>query len=114
MFRIEQSKSDFLVKSGNYVNFSQSFVTISYTRFSILGLKLIFKIKMRRRIFGNINPIYIIVAMVIIIAFLLLGGANWITGQLRGGGSGLNWPQILISLFLGFLIGLVACKRKWF
>lgn len=69
---------------------------------------------MRRRIFGNNNARYIIAVLVIIVAFLLLGGGKWITEQLHGGGSDLNWPQIMISLILGFLIGLVACKRKWF
>lgn len=69
---------------------------------------------MRRRIFGNNNTRYIIAAIIIIVAFLLLGGANWVRGQLHGLDSSLNWPQILISLVLGFLIGLVACKRKWF
>ncbi|HSH19140.1 MAG TPA: hypothetical protein VLA03_01730 [Draconibacterium sp.] len=70
---------------------------------------------MRRRIFGNNNNVrYIIAAIVIIVAFLLLGGAKWINGLLHGGSTNLNWPQILISLILGFLLGLVACKRKWF
>jgi len=69
---------------------------------------------MRARITSNRTAVYIIAVLVIIVAFLLLGGEKWITGQLHGGGTGLNWPQILISLILGFLIGLVACKRKWF
>jgi hypothetical protein len=69
---------------------------------------------MRSGIFGNNNARYIIAAIVIIVAFLLLGGAKWVTGLLHGGSTNLNWPQILISLILGFLLGLVACKRKWF
>jgi ABC-type antimicrobial peptide transport system permease subunit len=72
---------------------------------------------MRRRIFGNNNARYIIALLVIIVAFLLLGGGKWITGAMHGGGwmASFNWIQILISLVLGFLLGLVVAKRrrKW-
>ena len=72
---------------------------------------------MRRIITSNRTAAYIIAVLVIIVAFLLLGGAKWITGAMHGGGSmaNLNWIQILISLVLGFLLGLVVAnrRRKW-
>ena len=72
---------------------------------------------MRRRIISNRNAVYVIAVLVIIVAFLLLGGAKWITGVMQGGGAmaNLNWVQILISLVLGFLLGVVVSKRrrKW-
>jgi H+/Cl- antiporter ClcA len=66
----------------------------------------------------NTTVIYIIIAVVIIIvAFLLLGGGPWMRGMMHGSGSinmaHLNWVQILISLVVGFLLGLVVAKRKW-
>jgi hypothetical protein len=62
--------------------------------------------------------IYIVVAVaVVVIAFLLLGGGPWIQGLGHGSGSmgmtSLRWGQILISLGLGFLLGLVASKQRW-
>jgi hypothetical protein len=60
---------------------------------------------------------YLIAVAVIVIAFLLLGGASWIKGMGHGNGSmgtiSLRWGQILISLGLGFLLGWIASKRKW-
>ncbi len=60
---------------------------------------------------------YIIAFAVIVIAFLLLGGATWMKGLGHGGGSmnmaSLRWGQILISLVLGFLLGWFASRRKW-
>jgi len=60
---------------------------------------------------------YVIAFVVIIVAFLLLGGGPWIKGMMNGSGSAgmthLNWGQILISLGLGFLLGLIIGKRKW-
>lgn len=66
----------------------------------------------------NTKVIYIIIAVVIIIvAFLLLGGGPWIKGMTHGSSSmgmvHLNWAQILISLVIGFLLGLVVGKKKW-
>jgi H+/Cl- antiporter ClcA len=66
----------------------------------------------------NTTVIYIIIAVVIIIvAFVLLGGGPWIKGMTHGSSSigtvHLNWVQILISLVLGFLLGLVVGKKKW-
>jgi len=65
----------------------------------------------------NKNGLYIIALVVIIVAFLLLGGGPWISGMMHGGRSlnmsHLNWAQILISLGVGFLLGLVASGKKW-
>jgi len=70
-----------------------------------------------RRIKTNKAAIYIIALVVIIIAFLLLGGGQWLKGMTHGsrsmGMAHLNWVQILISLGIGFLLGLLAGRRKW-
>ena len=60
---------------------------------------------------------FIIAFAVIVIAFLMLGGATWMKGVGHGSGSmnmaSLRWGQILISLGLGFLLGWLAARRKW-
>jgi hypothetical protein len=71
-----------------------------------------------KRLFGtNSTAIYVIAIVVIIVAFLLLGGGPWVRGMMHGNGSmgmsHLNWAQILISLVIGFLLGLLAGRRKW-
>jgi len=70
-----------------------------------------------RRIKTNTTATYIIVIVVIIVAFLLLGGGPWVRGMMHGNGSmgisHLNWAQILISLVIGFLLGMLAGRRKW-
>ncbi|WP_372949676.1 hypothetical protein [Mariniphaga sp.] len=72
---------------------------------------------MSRGILSNRSAVYVIAVLVIIVAFLLLGGTKWITGAMHGGGSlaNLNWIQILIGLILGFLLGVIVSKRrrKW-
>jgi hypothetical protein len=69
-----------------------------------------------RLVNSNRNTTYIIAAAVIIVAFLLLGGGPWISGMMNRhvslGMSGWNWPQILISLGLGFLLGLLVGRRR--
>jgi hypothetical protein len=65
----------------------------------------------------NITAIYIIAIVVIIVAFLLLGGGGpWVRGMMHGDGSmgisHLNWIQILNSLVIGFLLGLLVGRRK--
>jgi len=62
--------------------------------------------------------LYIVGAIVIIvIAFLLLGGTSALKGIGNGSGPGgmnnLRWGQILISLGLGFLLGWFASRRRW-
>jgi hypothetical protein len=76
------------------------------------------RIMSTRRIVTSNNTAFYLIAIVIIIgAFLLLGGGPWIKSLMHGGNSlGMahwNWAQILISLGLGFLLGLVVAKRKW-
>jgi len=55
--------------------------------------------------------------VVIVIAFLLLGGGPWVKGLGHGnspmGMNNLRWGQILISLGLGFLLGWIVSRRKW-
>jgi len=71
----------------------------------------------RRMVTSNKTAFYLIATLVIIVSFLLLGGGPWIKGLMHGNNSmsmaHLNWTQILISLGLGFLLGLVVSRRKW-
>jgi len=71
----------------------------------------------RRVVTVNRTALYLIALVVIIGAFLLLGGGSWMTGMMHRGGSmgavHLNWVQILISLGLGFILGLMASKQRW-
>jgi hypothetical protein len=68
----------------------------------------------------NSTAIYFIAFIVIIVAFLLLGGGEWLkemTHTHMHGGRSLgmanwNWPTILICLGLGFLLGWVASRRR--
>ena len=66
---------------------------------------------------SDTTAIYLIAVVVIIVAFLLLGGGPWMRGMMHEGRSiGMvhwNWGQILISLFLGFLLGILFSRRKW-
>lgn len=65
----------------------------------------------------NSTALYVVAVVVIIVAFLLLGGGQWMTGMMHNGRSmgtvHLNWVQILISLAIGFVLGLLAARRKW-
>jgi hypothetical protein len=69
-----------------------------------------------RRITTNTTALYLIALVVIIVAFLLLGGGPWIKGMMHGsrsiGMTHLNWVQILISLAIGFLLGLLIGRRN--
>jgi hypothetical protein len=69
-----------------------------------------------RRITSNTTALYLIALVVIIAAFLLLGGGPWVRGMMHGSRSmGIaywNWTQILISLALGIIIGLLVSRRK--
>jgi hypothetical protein len=71
----------------------------------------------RRDVTVSRTALYLIAVVVIVVAFFLLGGGTWMTGMMHRGGSmsavHLNWVQILISLGLGFILGLVASKQRW-
>lgn len=66
---------------------------------------------------NNTTAFYVIAFLVVVVAFFLLGGSTWIKGMSHGsrsaGMANLQWAQILISLGLGFLLGLIVGKRKW-
>jgi len=66
---------------------------------------------------SNTTLTYLIAFLVIVVAFLLLGGGPWAKGMMHGGGSmgmdNLNWIQIVISLGIGFILGLLYSKRRW-
>jgi hypothetical protein len=70
-----------------------------------------------RNITINSTVLYIIAVMVIIVAFLLLGGGPWMSGMMHEGRplrvNNWNWAQILISLSIGFILGIVVARRKW-
>jgi 1,4-dihydroxy-2-naphthoate octaprenyltransferase len=59
---------------------------------------------------------FIIACLIIVIAFLLLGGGPWIKGLAYAHGStdlaNLHWGQILIGTVVGFLTGLIVSRKK--
>ncbi len=59
---------------------------------------------------------YLIALVVIVIAFLLLGGDHWFRGIMHGNHSlnisDWNWVTILISMGVGVLIGILLIRRK--
>ncbi len=86
-----------------------------------------------RRVASNSSALYLIAFIVIIVAFFLLGGWPWLQGLLhtsnsmgmatRHGYYGIhhtmsfrlaywNWPQILISFGLGFLLGIIVTHGR--
>jgi len=69
-----------------------------------------------RRISNN-SLLYIVALLIVVVAFLLLGGSQWARGMMHGNGSmsmaSLNWVQILISLVIGFVLGIFYSRRKW-
>jgi hypothetical protein len=70
-----------------------------------------------RVIISSRTTLYLIAVVVIIAAFFLLGGGPWIRGIGYGNRplfiTHLNWAQVLISLAIGFILGLIAGRRKW-
>jgi H+/Cl- antiporter ClcA len=65
----------------------------------------------------NTTAVYLIMALVVVVAFFLLGGAAWLKGLSHGnsmsmGMAGWNWTQILIGLAIGFVLGLLVSKWK--
>jgi hypothetical protein len=71
----------------------------------------------RRDVTVSRTALYLIALVVIVGAFILLGGGSWMTGMMHRGSSmgtvHLNWIQILISLGIGFMLGLLASKQRW-
>jgi hypothetical protein len=72
---------------------------------------------MSTRVNVSSTTIYLIAVVVIIAAFLLLGGGTWLRELFHGGRSinmaRINWVQVLISSAIGFVLGLLAGRRKW-
>lgn len=70
-----------------------------------------------KRVTTNRTVYFVISLLVIIVAFLLLGGGPWVKGMMHEGGSvnmaNWNWTHILISIGVGFLLGLAVGRRKW-
>jgi len=57
--------------------------------------------------------IYVIAIAVIVIVFLLLGGGHWVNRTFNQSQMNhWNWTSIIISLVIGFGIGLFVAKRK--
>ncbi|OFX23068.1 MAG: hypothetical protein A2041_06045 [Bacteroidetes bacterium GWA2_31_9b] len=69
------------------------------------------------KISKNQTLIYVIALAVIVVAFFLLGGDHWLKGIIHQSRlsymSRWNWTQIIISMAIGFVIGLFVAKRKW-
>jgi len=67
--------------------------------------------------FKNQTTVYLIAIAVIVVAFLLLGGGDWINGtrfHIRNSYMNhWNWTHIIVTLFIGIVIGLFVAKRKW-
>ncbi len=66
---------------------------------------------------SNSTLTYVIALAAIIVAFMLLGGGPWIKEMMHGSLSinmaNWKWAQILISIGIGFLLGIVFTKRRW-
>lgn len=72
---------------------------------------------MKTRIISTNKTVYFIIALlVIVIAFLLLGGGPWLKGLTYAHGPNsmvnLHWAQILIGAVIGFLIGIMVSRRR--
>jgi hypothetical protein len=69
-----------------------------------------------RNITVNTTVLYLIAIVVIVAAFLLLGGGPWIHGMTHGGRpvriNDWNLFPILVSLGIGIIIGVVVARRK--
>jgi hypothetical protein len=72
----------------------------------------------RRITHANSTALYLIAFVVIVAAFLLLGGGSWIKEVTHFHASrslGIehwNWVQILVSLGIGLLLGWAIAKRR--
>ena len=71
----------------------------------------------RRVIRTNNGTPYLIAVVVIVVAFLLLGGWPWLKGVMYRNGlmemGSFNWPLILICVGIGFILGFLALRRRW-
>jgi len=65
-----------------------------------------------RRITANKKVLFLIGFVIIAVAFLQFGGQPWIKGLIEGiktvGMAHWNWIHMLITLCLGFLIGMLV------
>ncbi len=70
----------------------------------------------KRIVTTNKTAVYFITFVVIIAAFMLLGGLPWLKGMMHGNRSmnmaNWNWAQILICVGIGFILGLLVAKRR--
>jgi hypothetical protein len=61
----------------------------------------------------NTTALYFIAFIIILVAFFLLGGGPWVRDLLYRHGVGtLHWAQIMISLCIGFMLGLILKRRR--
>lgn len=59
--------------------------------------------------------VYIIIALVILVIFLMIGGTDWYRGAHFNHSIGVshwNWTQILISFFIGLAFGWYIHKKR--
>lgn len=65
---------------------------------------------------SNQTLLYTVAVLVVVVVFLLMGGSHWASGMMHGNRSmnmdNLNWLQILISLAIGFVLGVLYSRRK--
>ncbi|MDP2889428.1 MAG: hypothetical protein Q8P34_10780 [Bacteroidota bacterium] len=64
------------------------------------------------RKFSNNTLLYVVAILAIVVAFLLLGGGSFMKGNSSLGLGNLKWIQILISLAIGFGLGLLYSRRR--
>ena len=69
-----------------------------------------------KRLTPDTKIIFFIGITAVVVAFLEFGGEAWIKGMIYGnqmtGMANWNWVHILISICLGFLIGMLVYKRR--
>jgi hypothetical protein len=63
------------------------------------------------------GAIYLLIALLVIVVLMLSGAIPWIKGMMHNSTSvnmaSWNWLQIFIGLVVGFLLGIMAGRRKW-
>jgi uncharacterized membrane protein len=69
-----------------------------------------------RKIKSNTLIIYILVAVAVIVLVIWLAGGTTFNGRFHGNhtyiSTGWNWIQILISLAIGFVLGILFSRRR--